>query len=452
MVWRSVACWLGVALSLGCDGKSPATVASGGEASGSAGVAGGGPTSQGGSASGGVPTAGGAGEPSSSGSGGSATAGGGVGGTAAQPWTPKLETRALSTEFMAEGAAIGDIDGDGAVDVWAGPRWYAGPDFALGGNVFADAVFPLTEYSTHFLAFLDDLDGDQDLDGVMYGFPGEDVRWYENPGPAELDSSWPVHPMVATGVGNESPAYVDLVGDERRELVFMTGGRLGYATPGATPTSAWSFIPIGPDLGMDRYTHGLGVGDLNGDDLPDVVERTGVWLQQPGQMWQRHQVDFAQGARGGAQMLIDDVDGDGDADVVTSLDAHGYGLSWFEQTTSGAELTFSAHEILPAGASVDNFSQLHALVQVDLNGDGLLDFVTGKRFYAHAPPTDPGGTDPAVLVWFELSRAGGVKFTPHPIHADSGVGTSFEAGDLNADGKPDLAITNKKGTFLHVQE
>ncbi len=37
---------------------------------------------------------------------------------------------------------------------------------------------------------------------------------------------------------------------------------------------------------------------------------------------------------GGAQMFAPDVDGDGDADVVTSWQAHGYGLSWFEQTSS----------------------------------------------------------------------------------------------------------------------
>jgi hypothetical protein len=135
--------------------------------------------------------------------------------------------------------------------------------------------------------------------------------------------------------------------------------------------------------------------------------------------------------------------------VVTSLNAHGYGLAWFEQSEDGS---FVAHEILPDEASDVSFSQLHAVAVADLNGDGLLDVITGKRYYAHAPPQDPGGTDPAVLYWFELSRDGGeASFEPHLIHDDSGVGCVFAARDVNADGRPDIFVSNKKGAFVHVQ-
>ncbi len=152
-------------------------------------------------------------------------------------------------------------------------------------------------------------------------------------------------------------------------------------------------------------------------------------------------------------MQVFDVDGDGDTDVVTSLAAHGYGLSWFERTGTGDDFTFVPHVILPATAGEGNFSQAHALVAADINGDGLTDLVAGKRYYAHpSSNADPGTTDPALLVWFELRReAAGARFEPHVIHTDSGAGCHFIARDLTGDGKVDIFTTNKRGTFLHVQ-
>jgi hypothetical protein len=152
-------------------------------------------------------------------------------------------------------------------------------------------------------------------------------------------------------------------------------------------------------------------------------------------------------------MYVLDVDGDGDSDVVTALAAHQYGLSWFEQEENGADPTFAAHEILPALDEGESFSQLHAAALADVNGDGLMDFITGKRYYAH-PSTnpDPGTTDDPVLYWFELQRADGeASFVPRLIHAQSGVGCNFTAEDLTGDGKIDVFTSSKRGNFLHTQ-
>jgi hypothetical protein len=48
--------------------------------------------------------------------------------------------------------------------------------------------------------------------------------------------------------------------------------------------------------------------------------------------WTFHEVLFG---KGGAQMLVTDVNGDGLPDVVTSLEAHGNSIAWFEQTKEG---------------------------------------------------------------------------------------------------------------------
>jgi hypothetical protein len=135
-------------------------------------------------------------------------------------------------------------------------------------------------------------------------------------------------------------------------------------------------------------------------------------------------------------MCVYDVSGDGCADVLSSS-AHGYGLWWCEQTADG----WTMHEI------DHSISQLHALHLADINGDGLPDMVTGKRFWAHRQG-DPGVDEPAMLCWYELQRRDGqVAWLRHDIDQDSGVGLHFQIVDLNGDGLLDIVTSNKKGVF-----
>ena len=52
------------------------------------------------------------------------------------------------------------------------------------------------------------------------------------------------------------------------------------------------------------------------------------------------------------------------------------------------------------------FSQHHSVDLADFDGDGVQDFVTGKRWFAHNGG-DPGGMDPGVIYWFRTVRKGG---------------------------------------------
>jgi hypothetical protein len=380
-------------------------------------------------------------------------------GFAATP-VPKFQKLQLSDKFYAEGAYFADFNRDGKLDVVAGPFWYEGPLFQTKHEIHTPVEYKPEKYSENFLTFTGDFNGDGWPDIFYAPWPGKDASWYENP--AGKSEPWKPH-QVLKDVGNESPMWGDINGDGRPELLYNTTGYLGYATyDPAHPDQPWTFHRVSNEDSKKykRYTHGVGFGDINGDGRVDLVEAEGWWEQpaQPkdDQPWPWHPFKFADAA---AQMLVYDVDGDGLNDVITAWHCHRYGLVWHKQIRSAnGEITWQLNEILPREPNLESnalrISQLHAFDLVDINGDGLKDILTGKRFWAHGPKGDVEPSAPAVVYWFELQRdpQKGVQFIPHEIDNNSGVGTQVASADLNGDGIPDVIVCNKKGTFLHLSQ
>lgn len=371
-----------------------------------------------------------------------------------------FEKHVLSKRFFSEGAHFADFNHDGKNDVVAGPYIYFGPDFQDRQEFFAAQPFDPQKYSNAFLMFVADFNTDQWADVLVVGWPGKEAFWYENPR-NQGSGHWQRH-LAFPVVDNESPWFTDITGDDRPEIVCHTGGRLGYAEPDwEKPTEPWTFHPVSEKGKWQRYTHGFGVGDVNGDGRRDILLREG-WWEQPesasaGELWKHHPVDFG---AGGAQMHVYDVNGDGYNDVVTSLKAHGYGLAWFKQTRDEDGNIRFQDRLITGSRPEDNaygvkFSQIHALDIIDVDQDGLTDVVTGKRFWAHGPKGDVEPDAPAVLYWFRLvhhTDGRPLEFVPYQIDDDSGVGTQVIAGDISGDGKPDVVVGNKKGAFVFVQK
>jgi len=364
----------------------------------------------------------------------------------------------LSEQFYAEGATYGDLNRDGKNDVIAGPFWYEGPAYTTRHEIYPPKAFDRNGYSDNFFPYVRDLSGDGWNDVLVLGFPGKEASWYENPRGAERP--WIRHVVFESGLDNESPTYTDLDGDGREEIVFSFQGQYGYAGPGPEGAAKlWPFHAVTPQGDYGPFTHGMGVGDVNGDGRSDIIERTG-WWEQPAagraELWTRHPFDFAPGGNGGAQLYAYDFDGDSLNDVLAGPAAHGFGLSVFLQRRKDGAITFVPQRILGSSPGENDygvvFSELHAVELVDMDGDGLKDIVTGKRYWSHSA-AERHSRGPRVLYWLRTVRAAyGLDFVPYLIDGNSGVGVQVAVGDVDGNGAPDVVVSNKAGTFLHLQD
>jgi hypothetical protein len=371
----------------------------------------------------------------------------------------------LDTKFRSEGVTVADVNKDGKIDVLNGEYWYEAPDWKPHElQPFKDHGTGLNNYSRVFCCWAEDLNGDGYPDLIVIDFPGAPCYWMENPKGAHTDEAGkPVHWKKHTiwhSACNETPLYADLLGTGKRVLVMgwqpkgkETEGQMAYFTPDPKdPTALWVMHPVsepsqpGKEIpGTRKFSHGLGVGDINGDGRKDVM-CAGGWWEQPltadGKTpWVFHPANLGEAC---ADMYAYDVDGDGKADVL-STSAHKFGIWWHKQRGDGS---FQKIDLFPKLVS-----ETHAAHFVDIDGDGLKDLVTGKRWWSHGR-SEPGSDGPAIIYWLKATKGadGITTFTPTVIDEDSGIGTQFEVADINGDGLLDIITSNKKGVRVIVQE
>jgi hypothetical protein len=367
----------------------------------------------------------------------------------------RFRMQRISDFYYAWCAAAADINHDGVMDVVAGPFYYQGPDYTVRREFTSAQTFnPSTEYASGMVNFAYDFTGDGWPDILMAA--SRPMWLYVNPkGESRRWNKYLVVPQVTT----EIVLLKDMDGDGKPELLYGGGGILAYAKPDpANPTAPWTIHPVS-DKSIPVNIHGLGAGDINGDGRMDVLQPAG-WWEQPAkgsaqEAWTFHPENFG---AGGAEMGVYDVNGDGLNDVVTGLQAHGFGISWYEQKRDkDGKISFIQHPIMgdfsAKNAGGVTFTEPHGMTFADIDGDGVPDLIVGKRYWSHEESyTDPDPYGSAVLYWYRTVRnpkaPGGAEFVPEMIHNRSGVGSHLSAVDLNGDGAVDIITSTDRGTFI----
>ena len=369
----------------------------------------------------------------------------------------------------SETAAVADINKDGRFDVISGEYWYEAP--AATKHRFREVGFSGNYIDSFSLMPIDvDLDGYTDLVDVSWF--AKKIAWWRNPGRGAGDALWKESPINAC-CNIEFAVMADVDNDGKAlEIVAQENGT------GQSWYEARAGVWVTHVISDRSYGHGIGVGDVNGDRRNDILTPRG-WLEAPLDVrapgaWTFHndweaintpiagagRPPLVPGANGPGLLELGfmhtaDIDGDGRRDVIAGA-GHNFGVFWFQHPSTplgaGPSTALGAE-----GAGqwtrrvIDNsWSQAHASTLVDLNGDGRLDVVTGKRFMAHNG-SDPGEGEPLGLYWYESRRAGqGVEWIRHVISYGGQIGAGMQVTviDLDADTDFDIVVGGKSGLFI----
>jgi len=331
-----------------------------------------------------------------------------------------LFTESGQTVGLGESSAValGDLDGDGDLDVWVGnggeDETWINQGGSQGGTqgVFAKGV-SIDNGFTDRVA-LGDLDGDLDLDAVVLGSnPG--IWWNTNGGDFVAGPAlWSAAPY---GV-----ALADLDGD--LDLDIVAGGEGFFFQPNRVIWNDWNtsqqFLD-GPELFMDGIAGGVAVANLDGDGLPDIFiagsDSDQVW-------WNNGDGTFTGGALLGNENNTDvalaDLDGDGDQDAVVAR--RGLGGAPNGYWLNDGVRTFTL------GSQLLGNNNSYAVALADLNGDGQPD-----AFVANSGPNK---------VWLNVAREGARpgSFTDSGQLLDIPM-TGVALGDVDQDGDLDVVTS-----------
>jgi len=274
-----------------------------------------------------------------------------------------------------------------------------------------------------------DIDGDGDLDILSADTQLNRIKWYENQRVNPGDTPTFLPRIVTDNAPGVRDVYAaDLDGDGDLDL---------YSASDSDNTVVWYEQKHAASIVFERhvvtdnarYARSSFAADLDGDGDLDLMSASAddnvvAWYENRGGtplQWTPHVL--TQAALGARHVYADDLDGDGDIDIVGASELDNT-IAWFENR--GTQGGFVEHPITVAATGV------HAVVTGDADQDGDVDIFAALE-------------GSAKIVWYENDGAALPIFAERTIATNFQIAHSVAVSDVDGDGDLDVIATSRSG-------
>lgn len=361
----------------------------------------------------------------------------------------------IGTTFTGFGLAVGDVDLDGRIDVLVnGPgsvRAFRNTTAPGAATVSFAAATAISASNAGAGIAVGDLDGDGRVDLARAGSLGT-VTIHRNTGttPGTISFAAPIN----LGVGSDDYAVLitDLNTDGRNDLVVsrFSGNELRVLRNVSRPGGAID-LRVMPSLAGSGGLIGIAAADLNGDGVPDLAAAQNtagtVALWRGTHAADGADVSFAApvaAAINGSPISVTagdfDLDGKPDllsANFIPQSSPSGQNVSVVRNTTATGATGFTLDPVHTQSMQIGTVFPAwpYDARAVDLNLDGRADLVSANYGQRSIAWRTNAMTAPGPIVNGSFAAVGGVD--------TAGVGTltNMTSGDLNGDGRADLVST-----------
>jgi len=319
-----------------------------------------------------------------------------------------------------------DLDGDGDLDVLSASfedakvAWYEN----MGGLAFSTQKVISTKAESVTDIYASDLDNDGDID-VLFATQLNKVGWYQNDGTGNFSeqilldtqaiAAWRVY---ASDLDNDGDMDVLSTSNGSGRLVWYENDGVGNFSEAIILLSAEILIGTVHTADIDND------GDLDIVSVSQSFLEGLLWLENDGRgNFKRRDIPSSEGDWL-LSVRADDLDGDGDIDIIASSIRDEQMLMWYENDGQG---NFLEEKIIPTEFVFHeeyDLDRTHEIYTIDIDTDGDIDVCYTQPFIDK-------------VVWHENDGRGNFS-QEHIISIKVDSPKGIHANDLDGDGDVDI--------------